>query len=180
MVKNAGGKRTKGLARKTQQQSFTNRLRMSECEEEKYAIVRKLFGNSCDVLCDDSKGRLAMIAGKFSGRNKRGNLIAPGTIVLIGLRSWATVIDGKSEKCDILEIYSAQEFDQLKQRPNFPTVFLDSSMRDLFGESNASAPVDEFVFSSIDDTSNITTSSDTAAADVVLMNTGEEIDINDI
>ena len=178
MVKNTGGKRTKGLARKNQQACFANRLRMSECEDEKYAIVRKLFGNSCDVLCDDSKGRLAMIAGKFSGRNKRGNIIAPGTIVLIGLRSWATVIDGKSEKCDILEIYSSQEFDQLKQRPNFPTKFLDSSMRDLFGDSKAEAPVDEFVFSSVDDAPSIPPSTQTD--NVALMDTGEEIDVNDI
>ena len=177
MVKNTGGKRTKGLARKNQQLTFTNKLRMAECEEEKYAIVRKLFGNSCDVFCDDAKGRLAMIAGKFSGRNKRNNLIVPGTIVLIGLRSWATVIEGKSEKCDILEVYSAQEFDQLKQRPNFPTSFLDSSMRELFGESKASAPIDEFMFSSIEDTPiPLNTTND----NTMIMDTGEEIDIDDI
>lgn len=178
MVKNTGGKKTKGLARKSQSQTFTNRLRMSECEDEKYAIVRRLYGNSCDVFCDDSKGRLAMIAGKFSGRNKRGNLIVPGTIVLIGLRTWATVVEGKTEKCDILEIYSAQEFDQLKQRPNFPTSFLDSSMRELFGDSKAAAPVDEFVFSMIDDTPNIIESTDLSKT--VLMETGEIIDIEDI
>ena len=179
MVKNTGGKRTKGLARKNQSQGFTSRLRVSECEEEKYAIVRKLFGNSCDVFCDDSKGRLAMIAGKFSGRNKRGNLIVPGTIVLIGLRSWATVIEGKSEKCDILEVYSAQEFDQLKQRPNFPTSFLDSTMRELFGESKASAPADEFVFSTVEDTQFATDDSSDPSSRI-LMETGDEIDINDI
>ena len=176
MVKNDGGKRTKGLARKNQQQIHTHRLRMSECEEEKYAIVRKLFGNSCDVYCDDSKERLAMIAGKFSGRNKRSNLIVIGSIVLIGVRSWATVIEGKTEKCDILEIYSPQEFDQLKQRPNFPTNFLDSTIRQTFGESKASAPNDEFLFSSIDDTPMIQNTSN--QAETVLMETGEEIDIN--
>ena len=176
MVKNDGGKRTKGLARKSQQSFHTNKLRMSECPEEKYAVVRKLFGNSCDVFCDDAKSRLAMIAGKFSGRNKRGNLIVPGTIVLIGLRTWATVIEGKSEKCDILEVYSAQEFDQLKQRPNFPTSFLDAAMRELFGDSKAAAPADEFVFSCVDDTPiNIKETIET-----VLMETGEEIQIDDI
>lgn len=178
MVKNEGGKRTKGVARKNQQQTHTHRLRMSECEEEKYAIVRKLFGNSCDVFCDDSKERLAMIAGKFSGRNKRNNTIAAGSIVLIGLRSWATVIEGKTEKCDILEIYSAQEFDQLKQRPNFPTIFLDSSIRQTFGDSKAAAPTDEFMFSSIDEIPQVDSVSNPTNA--ILMETGEEIDINDI
>ena len=177
MVKNTGGKRTKGLARKSQQSMTTNRLRVSECEEEKYAIVRKLFGNSCDVFCDDNTGRLAMIAGKFSGRNKRNNLIVPGTIVLIGLRSWATVVEGKVEKCDILEVYSAHEFDQLKQRPNFPTSFLDSSLREIFGDSKAPAVTDDFIISSID---NDPIKLDVSTENVELINIGEEIDIDDI
>lgn len=178
MVKNEGGKRTKGIARKSIYQTPTYRLRMSECEEEKYAIVRKMFGNSCDVFCDDSKERLAMISGKFSGRNKRNNTIVPGSIVLIGLRAWATVIQGRTEKCDILEIYSAQEFDQLKQRPNFPTMFLDSSIRQTFGDSKAAAPTDEFMFSSIDEIPELDSVSNPLST--VLMETGEEIDINDI
>lgn len=178
MVKNQGGKRTKGVARKGQGGNFANKLRMSECEEEKYGIVRKLFGNSCDVFCDDSKNRLGMIPGKFSGRNKRNNTIVSGTLVLIGLRDWATVVEGKSEKCDILEVYSAQEFDQLKQRPNFPTDFLDASMRELFGDSKASAPGDGFGFSTIEETA-ITTSLE-AVENIPIMETGDVIDIDDI
>ena len=178
MVKNTGGKRTKGLARKSQQTTFNTKLRVSECEEEKYAIVRKLFGNSCDVICDDTKTRLAMIAGKFSGRNKRNNLIVPGTVVLVGLRGWATVIEGKSEKCDILEVYSPQEFDQLKQRPNFPALLLDSSIRETFGKSKAAEPFDEFVFSSIDNTP--IELDDTNKNDEEVMYIGEKINIDDI
>ena len=179
MVKNTGGKRTKGIARKNTQPAAANKLRMSECEEEKYAIVRKLFGNSCDVFCDDAKSRLAMIAGKFSGRNKRNNLIVPGTIVLIGLRAWATVTEGKTEKCDVLEIYSPQEFDQLKQRPNFPTAFLTSSIRELFGDSSAAAPSEGFDFSTVEDVQPMTAAAVGTDA-VVLMDTGETIDIDDI
>lgn len=177
MVKNTGGKRTKGLARKSQQSITTNRLRISECEEEKYAVVRKLFGNSCDVFCDDNKGRLAMIAGKFSGRNKRNNLIVPGTIVLIGLRSWATVVEGKTEKCDILEVYSSQEFDQLKQRPNFPSSFLDSSLREIFGESKASVTTDDFIISSVE---NDPIKIDVSTENVDVIDIGEEVNIDDI
>jgi len=177
MVKNTGGCKAKGFARKHQSSHASHKLRMSECEEEKYAIVRKLFGPSCDVLCDDSKVRLAMIPGKFSGRNKRNNVIAPGTIILIGIRDWATVIEGKSEKCDVLEVYSAQELDQLKQRPNFPTRFLEDTIRDTFGSSKAAAVGDEFVFSSIDADNTILPES---VDSEILMETGEIIQIDDI
>lgn len=177
MVKNTGGCKAKGFARKHQSSHISNKLRMSECEEEKYAIVRKLFGPSCDVLCDDSKVRLAMIPGKFSGRNKRNNNLGPGAIILIGIRSWATVIEGKSEKCDVLEVYSSQEVDQLKQRPNFPTRFLDDTMRDTFGSSKAAAVDDEFVFSTVEDVKGIETET---KENEILMETGEIIPIDEI
>lgn len=152
MVKNFGGKKTKSVARKAQfaNTSFDIRLRMSTCPEEKYAVVRKLFGNSCCVFCDDYKERLVMISGKFSRRNnKRNNFISPGSVILVGLRDWATVIDGKTEKCDLLEVYSPLELDQLKQKPNFPTHFIDSiSNNDSI--PNNPIPNDSCIFSSID------------------------------
>jgi len=177
MVKNYGGKKTKGLARKSNQinSNFDIKLRLSTSSLEKYAIVRKLFGNSCSVFCDDSIERLAMISGKFSGRNKRNNIISPGVIVLIGIRDWATVVQGKIEKCDILEIYSSQELDLLKQRPSFPTHFIDSAINDLLGQDSKSTS-DIFVFSSIEDN---TPSIDISNANVFL-DTGEEINIDDI
>jgi len=176
MVKNFGGKKTKSVARKTQQTNtnFDIRLRMSTCPEEKYAIVRKLYGNSCSVLCDDSKERLAIIPGKFSRRNnKRNNFIAPGSVVLVGIREWATVVEGKTEKCDLLEVYSTLELDQLKQRPNFPTHFIDS-IHDSSGESNT----DACVFSSIEDTFIPSTES---SDNKIFMHTDQQdIDIDDI
>ena len=99
MVKNtAGGNKAKGFARKNMREFVSNKLRVSECPEEKYALVQKLLGNSCDVFCDDYTSRLGMIPGKFSGRNKRNNILATGTLVLIGIRSWASVVKGKKEK----------------------------------------------------------------------------------
>jgi hypothetical protein len=75
-------------------------------------------------------------------------------------------------------VYTAQEVDQLKQRPNFPTTFLDNSMRELFGDSKASDPVDEFVFSTIETPQNAPETD--MPENMVLMNTGEEIAIDDI
>ena len=177
MVKNTGGCRAKGLARKNENQQMS-KLRMSECPEEKYAIVKKIFGGSrCEVFCDDKIGRQGIIRGKFSGKNKRRNTISSGTIVLVGLRDWATLKEGKVEECDILEVYSAIEIDQLKQRPNFPSDFMDESMRDIFGSSKAGKKSDEFVISIEED---IEIRPQVLPEDVVLMETGEEIDINDI
>jgi initiation factor 1A len=177
MVKNTtGGNRSKGLARKNESGQHYSKLRMSECEEEHYAIVKKIFGGTrCEVFCDDSVSRQAIIRGKFTGKNKRRNIIGAGTIILVGLRDWATKKENKIEECDVLEVYSALEIDQLKQRPTFPTEFLDSSMRDMFGNSKAAAKTDEFVFTT-EDIAEITTTTDGA----ILMETGEAISIDDI
>jgi initiation factor 1A len=177
MVKNSGGCRTKGLARKNETHHMS-KLRMSECPEEKYAIVKKIFGGSrCEVFCDDHILRQGIIRGKFSGKNKRRNTISPGTIVLVGLRDWVTVKEGKVEECDILEVYSAIEIDQLKQRPNFPSDFMDDSMRDIFGSSKAGKKTDEFIITMEEE---VEIRPQVLPEDAELMGTGEEIDINDI
>ena len=178
MVKNTtGGSRAKGLARKNEGASRDVRLRVAQEEGEQYAIVRKIFGGTrCEVFCDDAVSRQGIIRGKFTGRNKRNNVIQAGTIVLVGLRDWATHKEGKMEECDVLEVYSALEVDQLKQRPTFPTDFLNTSMRDMFGESKAAAKTDEFLFTSTDEPEfNMTESSE-----VITMPTGEEISIDEI
>jgi len=178
MVKNTtGGSRAKCLARKNEQSGGALRLRVAQEEGEQYAIVRKIYGGTrCEVFCDDSVSRQGIIRGKFSGRNKRHNVIQAGTIVLVGLREWATCKEGKMEECDVLEVYSAMEVDQLKQRPTFPTDFLDTSMRDMFGQSKAGGKADEFLFTSADEPDFVMTES----TEVVTMPTGEEISIDDI
>jgi initiation factor 1A len=179
MVKNTtGGNRSKGLARKNESGQHYSKLRMAECEEEHYAIVKKIFGGTrCEVFCDDSVARQAIIRGKFTGKNKRRNIIGAGTIILVGLRDWATKKENKIEECDVLEVYSLLEVDQLKQRPTFPTDFLDTAMRELFGSSRAGEKKDEFVISFNEEFENKPTSE---SVDTVLMETGEEISIDDI
>ena len=174
MVKNTGGKRTKGLARKNETGFAVNRLRVAECEEERYAIVRKIFGGSrCDVFCDDLVPRQAIIRGKFSGKNKRRNIIAPGTIILIGIRDWATLSESKIQECDVLEVYSTLEFDQLKQRPSFPYAFLNYNNNN----DNNKKPIDDFVFSSIDDNDELDKQHEPLT---IQDNKHDDIDFNDI
>ena len=120
MVKNKiGGNRAKKGARKNLNAGaglVMRKLRMIEDDDEKYGIVTKMIGNGqVIVLCHDGKERLGFIRYKFSGRNKHSNLITCGCWVIIGCRSWETILPGKLEKADLLEIYTHQEKTRLVQ-----------------------------------------------------------------
>jgi len=125
MVKNvAGGCNGKKVARKHTTKG-KNDLRLSKSSDEKYAIVNRLLGNTCDVICDDGVNRRCMIRGKFTGRNKRDNMLDNGTYILIGLREWvdegghSRQSDNKNIKyCDLLEVYNSIERDILRRTHN--------------------------------------------------------------
>ena len=123
MVKNeAGGCKGKKVARKHATKG-KNELRLSSSSEEKYAIVKRLLGNTCDVICDDGKERRCIIRGKFTGRNKRDNMLDCGTYILVGLREWTVediaTVDKSNNKnvryCDLLEVYNSMERDILRR-----------------------------------------------------------------
>ena len=117
MVKNTtGGNKSKGMARKNvSNDKQKSTLRISEDECEIYAIVEKYHGNKmCDVLCMDGESRLCHIRGKFSGKGKRDNTVAKNTWVLVGIREYETVKDGKKPNCDLLEVYNDKEKQTLK------------------------------------------------------------------
>jgi hypothetical protein len=64
---------------------------------------------------------LCHIRGKFRGRGKRDNFIAPGTWVLVGLHEWQKdPAAGKFARCDLLEVYS--EGDKAKLRNSVTSV----------------------------------------------------------
>jgi len=58
---------------------------------------------------------MCVIRGKFKGRNKRSNQIIEGGFVLVGLRDWEIVKPGKLPKCDLLEVYSRDQQNDLKE-----------------------------------------------------------------
>jgi translation initiation factor 1A len=117
MVKNFGGKKTKGMARKNLTAKPNNVLRVSTNEFEKYSQVLKLLGNGmCHVLCDDNVTRLCHIRGKFRGRGKRDNFVKIGSLLLVGIREYESGGDGKKlQNCDLLEVYGDQDKEKLKQ-----------------------------------------------------------------
>jgi translation initiation factor IF-1 len=138
MVKNiAGGCNGKKVARKHTTKS-KNELRLSKSSDEKYAIVKKLLGNTCDVICDDGVNRRCIIRGKFTGRNKRDNMLDGGTFILVGMREWVDEGLGSSSSsrtnedknvryCDLLEVYNSMERDILRRTHNIFSSLKDES-----------------------------------------------------
>ena len=142
MVKNeAGGCKGKKVARKHLTKGKSE-LRLSASSDEKYAIVKRLLGNTCDVICDDGKERRCIIRGKFTGRNKRDNMLDNGTYILVGVREWvvedltAMGVGGggggggnnKGVKyCDLLEVYNSMERDILRRTHNVFSTLKDES-----------------------------------------------------
>jgi len=122
MVKNTGGKRMKGVARKNMAPRSSS-LVLADCEEKKYAVVVKLMGGSiCSILTENNLSLMGHIRGKFSGRNKSKNMIGANTLVLIGLRTW----ESTPKNCDILEVYS---HDDVKVLSQIPSINIDHLIR---------------------------------------------------
>ena len=122
MVRNTkGGNRHKKMASKNFKQGFKQqKVRKVKEEGENYAMVIKVSGGGCCVVkCNsDGKERTCIIRGKFKGRNKRSNQIYDGCMVLVGLRDWEIVKPGKLPKCDLLEVYSVDQHNDLKNFKN--------------------------------------------------------------
>jgi translation initiation factor IF-1 len=124
MVKNTmGGCNGKKVAHKHAVKSTKSGLRISQNKSEIYGVVKRLNGNTFDVMCIDEKERRCFIRGKFKGRGKRDNIIEVDKWVLIGLREFQQVpselvlVNGKKEMemCDLLEVYSSSEKETLKR-----------------------------------------------------------------
>ena len=140
MVKNDGGNKGKGLARKhvnAAKCGGSNQLRVATDDAEQYAIVSKMLGNGmCYVrLLSGGGDRLCIIRNKFKGRGKRDNILDSGSWVLVGMREWSS----KQDTCDLLEVYNANERDRLlKNEPCFKSV-TDTSSNNSNNNSNNSS-----------------------------------------
>lgn len=111
---------------------FNIRTRLANPNEkaEMYAKVTKMYGQGvCEVLCNDNKSRQCIIRNKFRGRNRKSNMVEPNTLVLVGLRDWEVIRQDKMEKCDLLEVYNAKQYKDIKQDPmsNWNVISVDKS-----------------------------------------------------
>jgi hypothetical protein len=116
MVKNAGGNKSKKVARKNVAYSGgTQDVRKATDASEMYAAVTKIYSSQrCSVLGADGNAYQCTIRGKFLKNKRSGEGLVNGAWVLIGFYDWEVRSDG-SKKCDLLEIYSNLEKDKLKQ-----------------------------------------------------------------
>ena len=134
MVKNVkGGSNHKRFARKNLSNKGPQRTRLADELEpcEMYAIVTKMFGQGvCEVKCNDNVLRQCIIRKKFSGRNKQSNMINVGVKVLVGLRDWEVLREGKMPKCDLLEVYNNNDVKMLKKEAkiNWEILVLDDEL----------------------------------------------------
>lgn len=113
---NKGGKKSKGLARKFVGAPVQRKLRLVEESGELYAAVTKILGGGMlEVKGLDGKPRICIIRQKFRGRGKRDNMVALGSWILIGERDWESIKKDQARKCDLLEVYTASEIEQLQK-----------------------------------------------------------------
>jgi translation initiation factor IF-1 len=115
MVKNAGGNKSKKVARKNVTYTTTQDVRKAVDASEMYAAVTKIYSSQrCSVLGADGNTYQCTIRGKFLKNKRSGDGLVLGAWILIGFYDWEVRSDG-SKKCDLLEIYSNIEKDKLKQ-----------------------------------------------------------------
>lgn len=125
-----GGNKNKKMARK---QVFNTKesikLRLSEDEFEKYAIVIRISGGSiCRVKTNDSPNEIIChIRGKYRGRNKFSNLVSAGMVVLIGSRPDMT----SKLECDLLYVYDNNQIESLAKYPEINITKLTQSFNQL-------------------------------------------------
>jgi initiation factor 1A len=188
MVKNTGGNKTKGQARKFVTAPKSNLLRISEDECEVYAQVTKTLGNGmCHVTCIDEETRLCHIRGKFRGRGKRDNTINNGSWILVGLREWELEkkSDGKKlQNCDLLEVYDSSDKEKLKKTVTNVSWSTFIQNDNIFSNNHASEDTDNVKFTdeSIEEYQKLIESqmSEKGKNTAINFNEEEEINIDDI
>jgi hypothetical protein len=130
MVRNIkGGNKAKKQAKKHYSQPSNYKLRKSEDPNEIYAIVTKMYGNRRVLIkCNDGIERQCVIRKKFTGRNKRDNEISTDTLILAGRRTWENKANtSKVETCDLLEVYSLHDRNELKRDSSIKWNILQTS-----------------------------------------------------
>ena len=181
MVKNLkGGSKGKKIGRKFMTAPVDKRIRLAEEDGEIYGVVTKLLGNGMFYINDpDGKERLVVMRNKFRGRGKRDNSVVQGGWVLIGEREFESCVKPKH---DLLEVYNDMEKNKMKNSGNPIFAKLRSEHDNKKNDDDDDDDEIAFGFSnknSIDDQlKNIVDSVE--KVDTIVMDTGEDVDIDDI
>ena len=187
MVKNnTGGNTAKGFARKNLTKRDTA-LRVAREDDEIYAQAVKVMGGSIASAIDINGNPLrAHIRGKFRGRGKRDNFIAPGTWLLVGLHEWQTDKAKPSDlrDCDILEVYSEIDKNRLKNSVtsvNWST-FIANDTKTLGAAAEAAEECGiEFADEATQEYEQLIAAQATSgASNTIITDDGEAVDVDDI
>mgnify|MGYP001276330655 CR=1 FL=1 len=106
MVKNTGGNRTKGKARKhtAGRKKTLNIDDLRKIDGQEYAHVTKKYGGGrYELMCYDKIKRMGIMCGRL----KRYARLEQGGFVLVSLRGF------QEDKCDIIEVYKPEDADRL-------------------------------------------------------------------
>lgn len=145
MVKNTkGGSGHKSQARKNT--SSSSKIRFAENEGELYAFVSTMLGDGrCKIITihDNRQKELScIIRGKFRGRNKSQNFVTPSSLVLVGLRDWASDCD----LCDLLEVYNEDAVRTLRSTPKTNILELDAMLAAKMGSQTKATVAEDIEF----------------------------------
>ena len=177
MVKNTtGGTGAKSLARKHQSGGGRNELVLPSCELEKIACVTKALGNGMlEIYTNDDVRLIGHIRNKFSGKQKRHNMINVFSVVMIGLREW----ENPPKNCDILSIYDSNQVEQIK---NIPSIKIEHVVKLSLGNTftgTSKTSASDVVFAE-DSEEAVESLSRGKVKDEFKMETIDEIDFDDI
>ena len=185
MVKNThGGNKSKGMARK----GFVKKegaLRVAREEGEIYAqAVKVLGGNIASGIDIDGDPLRLHIRGKFRGRGKRDNFISPGTWLLVGLHSWSSETKaGDIKDCDVLEVYNDADKNRLTSSITAVnwSKFIYNDSKTLGSEDTGDDGGIKFDDGDTNEYEElIAAQAKGNVSDNLIMDDGEEIDIDDI
>ena len=185
MVKNnLGGNKAKGFARKNFSKR-DNALRIASEEGEIYAQAVKVMGGNIATAIDiDGNPLRAHIRGKFRGRGKRDNFIGPNTWLLVGLHEWgADKKPGEIRDCDILEVYN--DTDKIRLKNSITSInwskFITNDTKTLGAADDADDDEIQFADEATQEYEQLIAAQASAgASNTVIMDDGEEIDVDDI
>jgi hypothetical protein len=185
MVKNStGGNKAKGFARKNISKRVSA-LRVATEEGEIYAQAVKVMGGSIASAIDiDGLPLRAHIRGKFRGRGKRDNFIGPNTWLLVGLHEWgAEKKSGEIRDCDVLEVYNDTDKNRLKNSVTSVnwTKFVSNDSKTLGAAEDGGNNEIQFADEATQEYEQLIAAQAAAGAtNTVIMEDGEEIDVDDI
>jgi translation initiation factor IF-1 len=145
MVKNAGGNKNKGVARKYANKTTTSISQILDLLKDPYvviAVVTKMNGNNCSIMTNDNLTLVGHIRGNMRGRSMRKNFISTHSFVLVQKRDWETT----PKNCDVVHVLSATEISTLSSMPSIDISMLQRAIQSVATSTDIDT-TDDFVFS---------------------------------